>query len=165
MVCLSIKTNKELVNLQARYESGECMDIKDVVLILRDKHEPTPKPLRLPTEQEVNLAEQDLSFKFPEQYRYFVLNASNVVFGIREPGLVLPDMLPYLNLRVIAIDGWEAGVPKDFLSFCTDNGNYFTISNGGDIGYFDHDDGCHSILGGEFKDWIIEDWLELEDHS
>ena len=37
------------------------MDIKDVVLILRDKNEPVPKPLRLPTEQEVNLAEKDLS--------------------------------------------------------------------------------------------------------
>lgn len=63
-------------------------------------------------------------------------------------------MPPYLNLRIIAVDGWEAGVPKCFLAFCTDNGNYFTVSDGDEICYFDHDDGCHFTLGGEFKDWI-----------
>ena len=141
------------------------MDIDQVLDLLRERNEPVPKPLRLPTEAEVARAEADLSFIFPAQYRRFMLEASNVAYGTREPGLVLPDLMPYISLRAIADGGWSMGVPKDHLPFCEDNGNYFTLSSTGALGYFDHDDNTHQVFDVEFKDWILEDWLEIEEDS
>jgi hypothetical protein len=139
------------------------MSIEDALDLLRQHNEPVPKPLRLPTPNEVAQVEAELSFVFPPQYRKFMLEASNVNYGVREPGLVLPDLMAYISLRHIAESGWSAGVPKDFLPFCMDNGNFFTIGRRGEIGYFDHDDESHRVLGGDFASWILEDWLEVED--
>lgn len=132
---------------------------------LKEHNEPVPKPLRLPTEEEVVRAENDLAFKFPFQYRKFMLEASNTTFGIREPGLILPDLMPYLSLRHIAESGWSMGIPKNHLPFCQDNGNYFTLSSEGEQGYYDHDDDTHTVYDAEFKDWIIEDWLDINENS
>ncbi|MBB1342632.1 SMI1/KNR4 family protein [Pseudoalteromonas sp. SR45-6] len=138
------------------------MQIEEVIALLKEKNEPVPKPLILPTEDEVSCAEKDLSFKFPAQYRKFMLEASCVTFGVREPGLVLPDLQPYCCLRRMTKDGRQSGVPKDFIVFCEENGNYFTINEKGNIGYYDHDDLTHNLHNGDFKDWVIENWLELE---
>jgi len=138
------------------------MEIEEVLGLLKEKNEPVPKPMRAPTEEEVSSAERELSFKFPHQYRKFMLEASYVTYGVREPGLVLPDLQPYCCLRRMTMDGWQSGVPKDFIVFCEDNGNYFTINEAGEIGYYDHDDCTHNVLNCDFKVWIIEDWLELE---
>lgn len=138
------------------------MNIDEVILLLKEKDEPVPIPLRVHTEEEVLAAEKDLSFKFPEQYRKFMLEASYVTYGTREPGLVLPDLQPYCCLRTMTRDGWDSGVPQDFIVFCEDNGNYFTINEKGNIGYYDHDDSTHNVCNGDFKDWVIESWLEIE---
>lgn len=139
------------------------MEISEALEILKENNEDVPKPPRLPTEEEVLLAEAELGFKFPADYRKYQLEASNIVHGVREPGLVLPNPMPYINLRSITQKGWALGVPKDYLPFCSDNGNYFTIGKSGDVGYMDHDDGSHSIIYNQLSDWIIEDWLEDED--
>lgn len=141
------------------------MNIDQVLELLKERRETVPKPLRLPTEIGVKQAELDLGFEFPEQYRKFMLEASDVVYGTLEPGLVLPDLMPYICLRNIAKNGWAIGVPKEVLPFCSDNGNYFTLSQSGNIGYYDHDDSSHRESEAEFKDWVMEDWLEIEEST
>ncbi len=135
------------------------MDLDQALEELRARDEPVPEPLRLPTEEEVAAVEAELAFAFPPQYRRFLLEASNVTCGDREPGLVLPGLQRNRSLRSIAQSGWLAGVPKAHLSFCEDNGNYFTLSASGQLGYFDHDDRTHDVSSCDFKDWILDDWL------
>jgi hypothetical protein len=118
-----------------------------------------PIRLRLPTEAEVEDARKELGISFHPDYRRFQLEASDVNCGVLEPGLVLPNLLPYLDLRAIARDGWEAGVPSDSLAFCADNGNYYFIDPSGTVRYWDHDDGSESGRRATFAEWIIEDWL------
>nr|WP_159063671.1 SMI1/KNR4 family protein [Thaumasiovibrio occultus] len=138
------------------------MDIVEAVALLIEKQETVPRPLRLPTEEEVAAAERQLNFPFPSQYRYFMLHASHVCYGVLEPALVLPDLAPYLDLIALAKRGWEQGVSNDHLAFCGDNGNFFTINQSGEVGYFDHHEADVELGGGDFKDWILEDWLELD---
>ena len=57
------------------------MNLTQVLAELRDLNEPVPKPLRLPTETEVNQAESALGIKFPEDYRRYLLEAGDVVFA------------------------------------------------------------------------------------
>ena len=61
------------------------MNLSEVITELRELNEPVPKPFRLQTEAEINLAEKRLNVKFHEDYRRFLLEASDVVVGTLEP--------------------------------------------------------------------------------
>ena len=138
------------------------MDIETAIRLLQENRESVPKPLRLPTPAEVDAAESDLGLTFHPDYRRFQLEASDCVFGVLEPALVLPDLMPYLDLRKTATDAWSLGAPKDALPFCHDNGNYYLLNADGKIGFWDHDDGSANFGAGTLADWIVEDWLEME---
>ncbi len=136
------------------------MDLDTALQLLRDNRESVPKPLRLPTAEELASAESDLALSFHHDYRRFQLEASDCVFGTLEPALVLPDLMPYLDLRKTAMDAWSIGAPRDALPFCQDNGNYFLLNSAGHVGYFDHDDSSANFGHGDLAAWIVEDWLE-----
>ncbi len=135
------------------------MGIEEAIKLLREHHEEPPKPMCLPTEDEVRQAEIDLEFVFPDQFRQFHLAASNVVVGILEPGVVFIDVLPYINLRSIAQNGWGLGVPREQLPFCEDNGNYFCITHDGRVTYWDHDGASEYGSTSSFAEWIMNIWI------
>jgi hypothetical protein len=54
------------------------MNLSEVIIELRELNEPVPKPFRLPTEAEVLAAEKRLNVRFHEDYRRFLLEASDV---------------------------------------------------------------------------------------
>lgn len=135
------------------------MDIASAIAALLDCNEPVPKPLRLPTEFDVRAVEQELGVAFHPDYRRFQLEASNVSFGIREPFIALPDLSPYLSLAANAKAAWEAGVPRNCLAFCGDNGNYFFLDPDGHVGYYDHDDNSVSVSEQTLADWIFDEWI------
>lgn len=136
------------------------MDLDTALKLLRDNRETVPKPLRLPTADELAAAESDLGLSFHDDYRRFQLESSDCVFGTLEPALVLPGLSPYLDLRKTANAAWSIGAPRDALPFCQDNGNYFLINSAGRIGYFDHDDASAHFGDGNLSSWIVDDWLE-----
>ena len=136
------------------------MTLDEAFAQLRQKSDTSSlHPLRLPTEEEVAAVEDELGISFYPDYRRFQLEASNVDCGVLEPGLVLSGLQAYLDLRVIAGKGWQVGVPRDSLPFCTDNGNYYFIDPLGTVRYWDHDSGGESGRRATFAEWIMEDWL------
>jgi len=107
------------------------MNLPDVIVELRELNEPVPKPLRLPTPDEVNAAEQQLAVKFPADYRQYLLTASDVVHGTLEPAIVIPDG-GHLSLVEMAESAWdESELPRDLLPFCEDNGDYYCLDTQG----------------------------------
>ena len=114
------------------------MNLTQVLTELRDLNEPVPRPLRLPTETEVELAETALGIKFPEDYRRYLLEAGDVVFGALEPAVVTPDA-EYLSLVEIAESAWdEMDLPRDLLPFCEDNGDYYCLATDGTVKFWSH---------------------------
>ena len=95
-----------------------AMTLDEAFQKLREASQPVPKPLRLPTAAEVDAAERDIGVPFHPDYRRFQLEASNVVAGVLEPALVLPDMIPYLDLRKTVKNARQIGVPPNVLPFC-----------------------------------------------
>jgi len=94
------------------------MNLPDVIAELRELNETVPKPLRLPTANEVNAAEEQLALKFPADYRRYLLEASDVVYGALEPAIVIPDA-GHLSLIAMAETAWdEMDVPRNLLPFC-----------------------------------------------
>jgi len=139
------------------------MNISKVIELLRENNEPVPTPAKLPSEQQVAAAERDLDFKFGPQYRTFLLEASDVVYGVKEPARISDNRESCMSLHHVAQNGWSMGVPKEYLPFCYDNGNFFTVDSDDVLGFYDHDSDTHDVLQGYFVDWIIEDWLEIEE--
>lgn len=140
------------------------MTLDDAFAALAAAAQQVPKPLRLPTPEELSAAERDLGLPFHADYRRFQREASNIVCNVLEPGLVLPGLSPYRDLRRIARNGWAAGVPKDTLPFCSDNGNYYIIDGSGRVTFWDHDDGSESGQNLSLAEWIVEEWIG-DDHE
>jgi hypothetical protein len=135
------------------------MDISDAISALLNCNQPVPKPLRLPTESDISAVESELDVVLHPDFRRFQLEASNICFGIREPIIALPDSMPYLSLTANAKAAWAAGVPRNCIAFCGDNGNYFFLNPDGCVGYYDHDSNSHSVSKQTLADWIFEEWI------
>jgi len=96
-------------------------------------------PFRLPTDLEIDAAENSLGMKFHPDYRKFLLNGGDVANAVFTPAVVLPGS-GYCDLVEIAETAWKVmGVPRHYLPFIEDNGDYFCITSDGDIVYWSHD--------------------------
>jgi len=134
------------------------MNLPDVFAELRELNESVPKPLRLPTEAEVDAAESTLGLKFPEDYRRYLLESSDVVFGALEPAIVTPDA-EYLSLTDMAETAWdEMDVPRNLLPFCEDNGDYYCLTETGEVEFWSHD-GATDDKWKDLATWISEVWI------
>ena len=135
------------------------MNLPDVIAELRELNEPVPKPLRLPTEAEVKAAEDQLGVKFPADYRQYLLDASDVVYGSLEPAIVIPDA-GHLSVVDIAETAWEEmEVPRELLPFCEDNGDYYCLNQDGAVEYWSHD-GATDEKWKDLATWIKEVWID-----
>jgi hypothetical protein len=134
------------------------MNLADVIAELRELNEPVPKPLRLPTENEVDAVESRLGIKFPADYRQYLLQASDVVFGALEPAIVTPDA-GHLDLSDMAQTAWdEMEVPRKLLPFCADNGDYYCLDESGEVEYWSHN-GATDERWKDLATWIKEVWI------
>ena len=135
------------------------MNLPDVIAELRELNEPVPEPLRLPTEAEVAAAEDQLGVKFPADYRQYLLQASDVVYGSLEPAIVIPEA-GHLSLAEIAENAWdEMEVPRELLPFCEDNGDYYCLNQKGEVEYWSHN-GSTDEKWKNLATWIKEVWID-----
>jgi hypothetical protein len=133
------------------------MPIDEAITILRERNEEVLKPMRLPTAAEVDAAEKDLGVKFHPDYRKYLLEASDVVFGTREPATIT-DPQSHTHLPTIAEDAWEMGVPKKLLPICEDNGDYYCMNQKGQVVYVSAD-GETLEKWADLGTWIEEVWI------
>jgi len=137
------------------------MNLSEIIAELRELNEPVPKPFRLPTEAEVSAAEKRLNVKFHEDYRRFLLEASDVVVGSLEPAMVASDC-GYLNLCEIAEYAWdEMELPLTLLPICEDNGDYYCLNKKGEIEFWTPD-GAANEKWDSLAVWIKEVWIDGE---
>jgi hypothetical protein len=137
------------------------MRIEEVIAELRELNQPVQAPLRLPSEGEVTAAERLLDTEFPEDYRRYLLEASDVVFGTLEPAVVVPDA-GYLYLVELAESAWtEMELPRDLLPICEDNGDYYCLNNNGEVCFWSHN-GTTDERWPDLATWIKEVWINEE---
>ncbi len=135
------------------------MNIETVITRLRHLNEPAPLPMRLPTSDEVDAIEQQLGVKFTPDYRKFLLEASDVVYGILEPATIT-DVTAHTNLLRLAQDAWhQMDLPRNLLPICEDNGDYFCLNAKGEIVYWSHN-GATDEKWSDLATWIQEIWID-----
>jgi len=140
--------------------------LRDALAELRRLNKPVPRPLRLPTVDEVDAAERILGIKFHPDFRTYLLQASDVIYGCLEPvQIVLPKA--NTSLFVVATSAWnDWGVPRDLLSICDDNADQYCIDSVGRIVFRSHDGGAEKTWP-DLATWIRDVWIkesaELDD--
>jgi hypothetical protein len=124
---------------------------------LRAVNQPVPIPMSLPTPAEVAAIEQELGLSFHPDYRRYLLEASDVVFGVYEPTTVA-DPESHTHLPRMLRDARLNGLDPSWVPLCWDNGDYFCIKPTGEVVYW-----SHGIATGEhwpnLAAWIQEVWL------
>ena len=133
------------------------MNLSEAIEQLRERNEPVPKPMRLPTEQEVAAAEQRLGITLHPDFRRYLLEASDVVFGALEPATVI-DESSHTNLISICESAWEMGVPRELTPICEDNADYYCIDNQGRIRFWSHN-GTTDESWKNLATWIEDVWI------
>lgn len=137
------------------------MNLSEAIAALRERNETVPIPARLPTPEEVDAAEAQLKVHFHPDYRRFLLEASDVVFGALEPAQVTPDA-GRLSLVDVTRDAHELmELPRGLLPICEDNGDYYCMRASGksaEVIYWSHD-GATDERWPTLAAWIEEVWI------
>lgn len=134
------------------------MLLDDVLQKLRDLNEAVLRPLDLPTEDELNQLEKELGTTLHQDYRRFLLEASNVVYGSIEPATVT-DPEAHTHLATILKDAREVGVPEHLLPICEDNGSYYCMGINGEVVFWDHN-GLSNESWPNLASWIEAIWIQ-----
>jgi hypothetical protein len=135
------------------------MNLDDIIKELRALNHPVPKPLRLPTPDEVDTAQRQLGVTFHPDHRKYLLEASDVVYGTKEPCTVTPDG-GNTDLISIAMAAWQQiGVPRNLVPICEDNGDYYCINNSGEVVFWSHN-GLADERWPDLATWIKKVWIE-----
>lgn len=121
----------------------------------------TTDPFRIATDAEIAKAERNLNFLFPPAYVEFLKGGSDVANASFEPAVILPGS-SHLDLFEIADTAWsQCGVPKEWLPFIEDNGDYFCVSQTGEVRYWSHN-GPTNERWPDFSAWFQQVCVECK---
>lgn len=133
------------------------MSLSTVISELRSANQPVPEPARLPTKAQVLEAETLLGISLHEDFRRFLLEASDVVVGTLEPVTVC-DPESHTHLVAVLESARAYGVPENLVPVCQGNADFCCMDANGKIHYWSHNgkvDEAWSCL----EDWIRDVWL------
>ena len=135
------------------------MNIEQAIQELRERNEPVPKPMRLPSEGEVAHAEEQLGVIFHPDYRKYLLQASDVVYDTKEPCTVTPGGGHTDLIEVAQAARTEMRLPRNLVLVCDDNGDYYCMNEAGEVVFWS-DNGVTDEKWPDLATWIERVWIE-----
>jgi hypothetical protein len=146
----------------SRLEGGvmpKSPTLDEAIARLRNLNEPVPQPIRLPTADEVGEVQKRLGVRFHPDYQTYLVRASDVVFGIKEPATITnPDS--HTDLAKVCEHAWDRyGVPRDLLPICEDNADFYCMNAAGEVVFWSHN-GWTGEMWPNLATWINDVWIE-----
>ena len=129
----------------------------EMISTLRELNEAVPNPLRLPTDDEVREMEAQTGIAFHPDLRYYLLEASDVVFSTLEP-ITVSDPNAHTHFPRVLESARGYGIPTDLVPICEDNADFFCIDGSGRIIFWDHN-GSTEVSWSSLAEWISEVWI------
>ena len=131
--------------------------MENVIAKLRVLNEPVPKPMRLPSQDEIRSIQTELGLEFHPDYVRYLLRASDVVFGTLEPATI-PSDSGHTFIGEVASNAWKMGVPKTLVPIAEDNGDYYCMNEAGEVLFWSHN-GATGEKWRNLESWIQEVWI------
>lgn len=107
----------------------------EIIDTLRERCEQIPVPLDLPTEDDLLDVEEQLFLSLPKDYREFLLNVSDVVYGAIEP-TTAADPHSHNYIPEVAAQAWSNGLPRHLIPICQRGAEYFCIDPDGAVSHW-----------------------------
>lgn len=134
-------------------------NINDVIAELKALAVATPKAPPLPNDALLDKYEEEVGFSFPDDYRTFLKEASNLFVGTLEPLIVTDTRSARGELSVALTKARRVGLPQDLLPICEDNGDYYSFAPDQSIRLWDHN-GLSGEKWQNLATWIHEVWIK-----
>lgn len=134
------------------------MTLDEAIGRLRELNQDVPAPTRLPMAAEVAAAEKELGVAFHPDFRRYLLEASDVVYGAVEP-VTITDPEAHTDLLGVSRGAWDDyEMPKSLLPICEDNGDYYCMDKKGRVVFWSSD-GATEDTWKNLATWIEEVWI------
>jgi hypothetical protein len=134
------------------------MTLDQAIAKLRELNQPVPQPQRLPTEEEVAGIEERLGIQLHPDFRRYLLEASDVVYGALEP-VTVTSPESHTDLYEVCRGAWEDyEVPRKLVPVCEDNGDFYCMDKKGQIVFWSAD-GATEDKWPNLANWIEEVWI------
>ena len=134
------------------------MNIDQAVNFLITKAGGATLKIEKPDDELILDYQKKLNIFFLSEYVFFLKNASFIYYGTLMPAVITYAGNSRLELKTIIDEARSIGVPKAWLPFCEDNGNYYCLLEDGTVAFFDHN-GRSDEKWQSLADWIIEVWI------
>ncbi len=134
--------------------------MNEIVDELRERNEDRFGSVELPDIDTLVEVEEQLLIGLPNEFKEYLLTLSDVVYGKIEP-VTASDPHMHSYLPEVAAVAWDAGVPRETIPICEYQGNYFIVTQEGEVQYW---------VDGEIQEhewesvwkWIEDVWLNGE---
>ncbi len=109
--------------------------MEDVIDLIKDSAIQTASYLELPGEDELVLIEEEILLPIPRDLRLFLLEVSDLICGGLEP-VTVADPGAHTHLSEVTSTAWSLGMPRELMAICQNGGDYYCISQEGEIQYW-----------------------------
>jgi len=114
--------------------------------------------IELPDEDDLVEIQEQLLIHLPADFKDYLLNVSNVVYGHLCP-VTVTDEYASSHLPEVAASAWDQGMPRHLLPICPDRDGYYTISPEGEVGFWSPYDPESEEHWDSIWDWCEQVWL------
>ena len=106
--------------------------MEDVIELLRERNQDVPVPLDLPDDDLLVEIEEQILISLPDEYKEFLLEVSDVIYGAVEPATVT-DSQSHTFLPDMAATAWDQGLPRELIPVCGHDDGFFCITQEGEV--------------------------------
>jgi len=129
----------------------------EIIDEIREANQPVPVPLELPDEEDLVDVQEAMFITLDNDFREFMLTVSDVVCGTLEP-VTASDPTSHTYLPEVAAIAWDAGLPRDLVPLCEYRGNYYAVSEEGEVQYWVDGEQTEKVWDSVWY-WAREVWL------
>lgn len=138
--------------------------MNEIAAKLQALKELIPTALELPEEDDITEIEEELLVPLADEFKEFLLTASDVVYGGLEP-VTVADPYAHTHLPEVAAVAWNRGLPRQLVPLCEYKDGYYAVSETGEVYLWSESEsqGEESFDGectGGVWDWVETVWLQ-----
>lgn len=132
--------------------------MEEVIEQLREQNMSVPIPLELPTHEDLVEVEEVLLIPLPRDYKFFLQEVSDVIYGAIEPCTASDPQL-HTYLPDITAQAWDLGLPRHMIPICEHGGDYYAMNLDGEIELWENGEMADEIWDSIWH-WARDVWLE-----
>ena len=132
--------------------------MEDIIEALIEGSEVVPIPLTLPDDELLVEIEEQILISLPSEYKEFLLEVSNVIYGSIEPATVT-DSQSHTYLPELAAFAWDIGLSRELIPICQVGDDYYCIEQDGTVVFW-FQQNINEESWDSIWQWAKEVWLD-----